>query len=333
MCSAESRPYWTNGLGQRWRSSAAIRILSETGLISHLSFGAETTDLTLLSTLADILAEEPAAYRSYLAENLAEGLGFAAARALALETMTGQSLDIMHRPNTILALEYLKALKQQKSDIIPVPVLRQGDYHDSDSVLYPSASSIRDRFGSGEAIRAFIPEGPCEVFKQAPKAKVFDTWSDILYDRMLHHTAETLRTIRDVEEGLEGRLLSVLDRPMPLTEAVEKLSTKRYPKARIRRILLAILLDIKKEEVQNKNPGYIRVLGFRKEAEPLISAMAKNAKVPVITNLNRQMKDLPVTLQEALRKEMLRTDLYYAHVDDPPASVRAKDLTQPLILI
>ena len=300
-------------------AEAGVRLLASTGIVTHLSFGCETSDLTLLQKAAETALTEPPAFKIALEENLSQGMGFAAARSRALSEAADISEILLHKPNTILAIEYLKALLRIKADLIPLPILRETSYHDSLLPEAPSASMLRDLICAKADISLYMPKEVLQILRSSSLCDPFDSWGPLLYDRLLHHTPASLAGIRDVNEGLENRILQTIDRPMPISEAVDRISTRRYPKARIRRILLNILLEI--DAAATCAPQYIRVLGFRREAEPLLAEMTQKASLPIITN--------PTKAQGLLQKEAYYSDLYLAHVTDSEKT-RGREWTEPL---
>ena len=62
----------------------AIKILNSLQVVDYLSFGAETADMNILSTIAEVLYQEPKEYKSFLAHELKAGLSFPKAREKAL---------------------------------------------------------------------------------------------------------------------------------------------------------------------------------------------------------------------------------------------------------
>ena len=120
------------------------------GCVEGICFGAETDNLPLLTTIANILADEPDNYRRLLSCYLKEGMSFPSARAQALceifkaaalpdtgsnssETAVETLSDILGSPNNILAIEYLKALKRLHSSMKPILLKRVGaEYHDTE---------------------------------------------------------------------------------------------------------------------------------------------------------------------------------------------------------
>ena len=113
-------------------------------------------------------------------------------------------------------------------------------------------------------------------------------------------------------------------------------SCKRDPYARIRRILLNILLNISQERRQQlsfaEGPAYLRILGFRKEREGLLHRLSQSASLPVITNLARQFSSLDEPARSMLEDEIRFTDLYMGHMPNKAKVLRGLDLTQPLLI-
>ncbi len=113
---------------------AGVTLFEKMGCVDGICFGAESNDLTLLTAIADILADEPEDYKHVLAAELKAGKNFPSARAAALKACLG-SVDtdgILTSPNNILALEYLKAIRRRHSSLAAYPIKREGaGYHDT----------------------------------------------------------------------------------------------------------------------------------------------------------------------------------------------------------
>lgn len=150
---------------------AGVTLFDKMGCVDTLCFGAETDNLPLLSTLAEILADEPAKYQSLLSAYLKEGLVFPAARAKALcELLNDEGISsILNEPNNILALEYLKALKRRNSSIQPYLLKREGaSYHDTEIATDTSAPAA-----SATAIREVLLDADTNFILQAKSASDF----------------------------------------------------------------------------------------------------------------------------------------------------------------
>ena len=128
-----------------------VEILTRLGFVTHLSFGAEDGDLTLLRNAAALLESPTAAFESALRAQLDKGLSFAAAQGAALGECLGDP-DRWSKPNNILALCYLRAIRRLNSSLQPLHVLREGDYHAQELGVnpWPSASAVRRALLAGD---------------------------------------------------------------------------------------------------------------------------------------------------------------------------------------
>ena len=107
----------------------AIKILNSLKIVDTISFGTETDDISLLQEFADILTDEPEEFKSLLSHELSKGISFPKARENALLMYLNdirRYANVLSSPNNILAIEYLKALKETNSPIVPMAVKRIG---------------------------------------------------------------------------------------------------------------------------------------------------------------------------------------------------------------
>ncbi len=142
----------------------AVGLLHRLGIVDCLCFGCEDTDLSSLQCLAELLAEEPAAYREALARLLCSGKGYPAARQEALLGLVpAETAALLAKPNNLLAIEYLKALSFFSSSIKPLPLKRKGSsYHDIR--LVPGQTGTEPSFPSATALRRQI----FSIWKETP---------------------------------------------------------------------------------------------------------------------------------------------------------------------
>ena len=127
--------------------------------MTHLAFGAETADPDLLGRAAGLLEEPPVAFSALLKDHLAAGKGWPAAVSAALSAFLPEAEGLLDRPNNILAVCYLRAIRRLELSLQPVIVPRSGSYHaDAVSPSGPSASAVRGALRRGswqEALRIF----------------------------------------------------------------------------------------------------------------------------------------------------------------------------------
>ena len=92
-----------------------------------------------------------------------------------------------------------------------------------------------------------------------------------------------IAALPDVAEGLENSIYAACRESSNFAELTMSIKSKRYTLSRIRRICINALLGITKSDyARHPLPEYIRVLGARREALPLIGAMAKKASLSLV---------------------------------------------------
>ena len=154
-----------------------ISMLDGLHIVDSLCFGSEYGEVSALMELAEILVEEPEAYRLLLKDFLSSGMSFPAARCQALTEyfknpynfegddfdgvlapLLNQIMEILKSPNNILGIEYCKALIRLQSTMKPVTLKRQGmGYHDTlSSAVQINAYTEKNSFASATAIRDLL---------------------------------------------------------------------------------------------------------------------------------------------------------------------------------
>lgn len=276
-----------------------VHLLNSMGVITSQAFGCENAaDAVLLRTAAHCLNDEPPAFRAALRSRLQTGMPYPQAQAEALEAGAGVPAELLAAPNNILAVAYLRHLLRLNSAIEPVFVQRLGSRRASangaDSPL-PS-SAIRELLYSGgpvsdmgsppEKVAAALPESSagivlesfCKEWVCPPEALS----QALLYRLYSLRPGEALRYTASTE-GLEHRLEKALaSLPASRSHLLELLKTRRYTYAGLQRWLTRILLDLPLSS-QPASPGYLRLLGFRDSARPLLRQIGRKASLPVIT--------------------------------------------------
>ena len=273
-----------------------IKILNEIGDIDYLVFGIEEENLEKLQTIADVLVNEDNEFKRNIKEELDKGNSYPKAREIVLKkVLSSENVEnIMQKPNNILAIEYLKALKTTNSKIKPIAIKRKNTMHNDENINenYASGTYIRKLFieNNFDEISKVVPkytyERLLELKNQGTYVSSINDFSDIVIYKIRTMTKEEISQIADVNEGLENSIKLASTTCKTIDEIIEKVSTKRYTKTRISRILTYILLDITKSEMEQakKNNPYIRVLGINKKCEGILKTI-NNDKL--ITSLKK----------------------------------------------
>ena len=234
-------------------AEGGVRVAKAFACVDTLAFGCETEDLGILETAANALRSERV--NELIARQMQEGGYYPRALQGAVETVYGSDVAAaVSSPNNILAVEYLRALRG--TGIRPLPLRRQGAAHDSDkpSGSYASASRIRAMLRAGGDVSAYLPEIP----ERVTRPELLDR---AVLARLRTMTADELRAVPDVGEGLEHRVLKAAGQCGSVEELLQSVKTKRYTHARLRRVVTAAFLGLTKE-LSDRDVSYARVLGM-----------------------------------------------------------------------
>ena len=271
---------WCSAPAQTF-ARGAVGILGATGCVTHLCFGSESGDLPALrKTARELLRPEMDAL---VREELGRGIGYAAARQRALERMTGEACAALSRPNDILALEYLKALEIMDLPMTPFTVSRVGAGHDApEENALPSAALLRGKLRAGGDIAPWMPEAAFVALLRGAGALNADVIETALLSRLRALPEAAFAAAPDVSEGLEHRICAAARTEPSLEAIVNAASTKRYARARVRRILVCAALGVRAGDSAGI-PPYLRVLAANGRGAALLREMEARAALPVLT--------------------------------------------------
>lgn len=291
-----------------------IYLLQALGCVGTLSFGCEDNALPLLREIVRILAHPET--DALIRVALESGVNYPAARGQAVQALLGShARDLLKRPNNILAVEYLKAAEKLNVPFEYLPILRKGAGHDSSGQLegFASASAIRRILCAGTVpAGGVLPEASRQLILREMSVGRLPATTQQLERAILYalrqSNAETLRRLPDVSEGLEGRILNAVKTAKSLPELAEAIKSKRYPLARIRRILLDALLGITREDL-SVMPPYIRIIACNANGFDILRAARATARLPIVMRAN-DVRRLDPESREYFARECRFDDIY-----------------------
>ena len=280
----------------------AVNILNSLNCIDAISFGSECGDIQAITSAANALLNETDEQKRQIKKLMDEGYSYAVSREKVFEGIIPS--ELLKNPNNILGIEYVKQLILLDSNIEPITHKRQGAHYSSCSLEdnLSSASAIRNNAES-EHITGQMPDDAYEIFKASPKH----------YLRNLDHAAiyhirrfgkDALRNTFECVEGLENRIYECALRNSTIEKIAEDCSTKRYTKAKIRRIILSSMLGIDKSLC--KEPvSYARVLGASENGCKLLAEIKEKSSLTVVTKTADYKEN-----NEMFDKDILATDIW-----------------------
>lgn len=251
-----------------------VRILGS--FCNRLCFGAESaTKDSLLATAKALLRP---AFTEKLRLALDTGISFPAARQAALQAL-GLQADILTQPNDILATEYCKAILSQNSAMEPMPITREGSYHDTTlNEENPSATALRANMAEGDGWLSYVPEEARSVFQNADLHNLSTGEQAILY-RLRTMTDSEFESLPYGSEGLWRKLMHNARTCASLEEIITATKSKRYTRTRLDRMVMCAFLGITQKDLEAPAP-YVRVLALNDKGREILKAARKTGLFP-----------------------------------------------------
>lgn len=262
------------------------------------------------------------------------------------------------KSNDVLGLEYIKAVKRQ-GDCFEVACIRRkmslpSAHSIRDAILQNELSCVAAKeepapkrvtsqeVEEGGMTTAELSESPlCGIRGAAHQGyATLDMLSDMLSYRLLQlsylnsvapEASSVLCDYLDVSREIADALRKQVRERMRFRERIAAVKSRNYTYSRISRALLHILLDLQRKDHaalrgayfgEAETMPYVRVLGVRKEAKELLSAIATTAVTSparyqrTLDALRRQTIESPEDLLQSIRaghaELMFHSDLYAA---------------------
>lgn len=262
----------------------AIHMLASIPNVNVLAFGCEQGTQEEFIRAATATLSEDKQFRTLLKENMKDGTSYVKART-ATTLALNPSIDpaLLTLPNNILGIEYCRAILQKKSSILPLPLQRiGGDFKDE---------TLRKEFSSASAIRRTLEHNNKKERKQLKSnvpPDVLKSCNDLHPNHypeaalcaLLSADPAAVALCPDCSEGLENRLRAMIKSNLDYELALEKCVSKRYTRARLKRILLQNFLNVTRKDVKLflETPLYYKVLAVkRNRSEEILSALSKGS--------------------------------------------------------
>jgi predicted nucleotidyltransferase len=279
---------------------------------------------------------------------LRQGLSYPAARAGVVAGLDpGLPPGLLASPNNILAIEYLRALQINGSTMKPCTIPRIGaGYHSTDAAgPIASATGIRKQVDAGRDFAHLLPAACRPILKKAlgdgrclDRERLFTALQAFLLQG-----ADSLRSIYQVEHGLEQRIAEKAMTAATFSDLVNLIKSRQWTQTRIQRVLVYVLLQVAGDEMRDflrHGPLYLRLLGATARGREVLARARKKKTLPMIGDpsrakavLRRFYHDRPQScrLAERMLSHDLRASRLYGLLQANPAPVhRNQDFFQPV---
>ncbi len=252
--------------------------------IDTLIFGSESNDINKLKKLASTQLNNKK-YDEKVKTYLNQGINYPTAMSNSLKDILGYTTS---SPNDLLGISYIKEIIRNNYKINTVSIKRTIDYHSKiASKKIASATLIRTLIREKKDITNYIPKYQTDYLYQNLSLESY-----FPYIKYKIITSKNLAIYKTVDEGIENRINKVINSVNSWKELVEKIKNKRYTYNKINRMLIHILTNFTKDESNNLNIDYIRVLGFSQKGRLYLNQIKKDLKVPLITNYKPNLSPL-----------------------------------------
>lgn len=285
-------------------AKASIEILKYLK-VDYLVFGSESNDIKKLEQLATVQLEHKK-YEKLVKEYLEQGLNYPTALSNSLYDITGIK---MNKPNDILGITYIREIKKQEANIIPITIKRNNDYNglDLDDHI-TSATSIRHALKNQSDVSNYVPEEASSFLNQ--HLHFIDEYFGLLKYKILTEK-ENIQKYQTVDEGIENRIMKYIMNCKSLDELILKIKTKRYTYNKLNRMFTHILCNFTKEEASHFDQiEYIRILGFSFNGQNYLNEIKKEIEIPIISNYSKFKNEM-------LEIESRATCVYASILEEP----------------
>lgn len=289
-----------------------VNLLSKLG-VDKLAFGAEVSDLEKLKLAASTFNAEN--FAENLKSEMSTGKSYAAAVTKILSAGAQIDEKFLRLPNTILAVEYLRALPK---NISPVLIPR--------GKVLSSATEIRRALYEKPVLweKISVPAEVLQVLKSAELVQENFLFRPLI-TKILTSSLADLKKIYGMSEGIEFKLIESARTAKSFEELVGGVVNRRFPISRVKRLLLYFLLDVTAEKVLETG-NYARVLAFNRRGQMLLKKI--KCRLPIVTKVSRHLTSKEIfagrisePYKETLKFDLLATDLR-ATLFEPPQILR-----------
>lgn len=292
--------------------------LSASGICDFLFFGSECGNIKQLKTQANFLGNETEEISSAIKNGLKCGLTWPQARAAAYQKVSEDDIS-PSSPNDILGIEYIRAIETLNSPLMPVTLKRTDPgYHSTDqSGSFASATAARKAIieGNMDFLTEVMPDEffACLQNLNCPPISYHD-FSILLNDKILTSFMEQLLRTAGMPEPLARKLFKNRLNFRSADEWISDSKDRQYTYTRVSRSLMNLTLGITKDDVQTfkemNHVPWLRILGFRKDAAPLLSALKKNTAAPTITKTAHASSILSGDALRLFEKHLMTAETY-----------------------
>lgn len=304
--SEQSADYFAHG---------AIELLAKMN-VTDIVFGSENGDITLFKDIAQTIKNHQDDYDSLVKQQMNQGLRYPDACNQALSILMNKTVTT---PNDLLGLAYVKEVINHNYPINLHCIKRTNDFHSLEIESISSASAIRHALKNNIDIT--------NQFCNYEDYKEFYFFDDLFYllrYKLLTTSNDELKQIHLVDEGIENLLKEKIMLVDNMEELATSLTSKRYTRSRIQRMLIHILMNNTKEQIKAAMKiDYVRILKMNDQGQKYLNKIKKSSEYQLVTNFSSYQ-------HPALDLEFKATKLLSCISKKPHALIKAEYKSIPI---
>lgn len=267
--SVQSADYFAHG---------AIELLAKMN-VTDIVFGSENGDINIFKDIAYTIKNNKSKYDNLVKQQMNLGLRYPDACNHALSILMNKTITT---PNDLLGLAYVKEVIDHEYPINLHCIKRTNDFHSLKIETISSASAIRHALKN----KINIANQFCN-YDDYQEFYFFEDFFPFLRYKLLTTTRKELKQIHLVDEGIENLLKDKIVTCKNMEELVLSLTSKRYTRSRIQRMLIHILMNNTKDQIIDAMQiNYIRILKMNNNGQSYLNKIKKSCEYKLITNFS-----------------------------------------------
>lgn len=298
-------------------ASAGVEIASKLGA-DYLYFGIEASSVEEIEKIADTI--DTKSYNDEISALINEGyVSYPIMREIALKKL---GFNMSNSSNDILAIEYIRAIKNKRLNLKYRAVKRTGAHYKDKSVCdIMSASAIRDEYYKNGKLLS-LPKNAEEILNfEAENGLINDKFASnrILHSSIILNSPISIEKCFDVTSGMGYYLYDKGKKCKNITSFTDELSSKCYTTARLKRAVLYSMFNVVSID---KEPKYTVLLGANEKGKKVIKANRKKENFIIITKYS-DSKKLDKAVFEQYEKSLKLDEIYETLCIEPKSPKNA----------
>ncbi len=236
-------------------------------------------EILIFLKIAYTIKNNQKAYNNIVKEQMNLGLRYPDACNQALSLLMNKTVTT---PNDLLGLAYVKEIIDHDYPIEMHCIKRTNDFHSLQIEAISSASAIRHALKN----KIDIKNQFCN-YKEYKEFYFLDDLYPYLRYKILTTNNQSLKQLHLVDEGIENLLKEKILVSNNMEQLITNLSSKRYTRSRIQRMLIHILMNNTKDQIINAmHLNYIRILKMNNNGQAYLNKIKKVCEYKLITNFS-----------------------------------------------